>query len=181
MVGVNSSHEKPMQDKITYIGLGSNLNQPEQQLLDAQQALQQLPQSAVLEYSSFYWSKALTIDEQAMPDYLNAVVKISTTLAPLALLDQLQAIESAQGRVRSGKRWQARTLDLDILLYGDECFTTPRLTIPHPAICQRDFVIVPLLEIAPGLVLPGQEKLTDCLVSCGESIRKKVTLNGAVQ
>ena len=141
-----------------YIALGSNLHTPLEQLKRALKALAQLPQTQLMAVSSFYRSKPLGPQDQ--PDYLNAAVEISTALSPLALLDELQRIENEQGRVRL-RRWGERTLDLDILLYGDEIIQTERLTVPHYDMHNREFVIVPLAEIAPNLILPNGQKLAE--------------------
>ena len=143
---------------IAYIALGSNLHTPLEQLKRALKAMAQLPQTQLMVVSSFYRSKPLGPQDQ--PDYLNAIVEISTALSPLALLDELQRIENEQGRVRL-RRWGERTLDLDILLYGDEIIQTERLTVPHYDMHNREFVIVPLAEIAPNLILPNGQKLTE--------------------
>jgi 2-amino-4-hydroxy-6-hydroxymethyldihydropteridine diphosphokinase len=102
---------------------------------------------------------------QDQPEYVNAVMVIETTLPPLALLHSLQAIENAHGRVR-GQRWGARTLDLDILLYGDFHLNTQELTVPHPGMAQRAFVLQPLHECAPDLVIPGVGKISDLIEQC---------------
>ena len=141
-----------------YIALGSNLNTPVEQLHAALKAISQLPNTHLVTTSSFYKSKPLGPQDQ--PDYLNAAVEISTALSPLALLDELQRIENGQGRVRL-RRWGERTLDLDILLYGDEIIQTERLTVPHYDMHNREFVIVPLAEIAPNLILPNGQKLAE--------------------
>ncbi|MDG6896160.1 2-amino-4-hydroxy-6-hydroxymethyldihydropteridine diphosphokinase [Volucribacter amazonae] len=141
-----------------YIALGSNLAQPIQQLNTALQAIAHLPDTRLEAVSSFYQSKPLGPQDQ--PDYVNAVTCITTTLTPLALLDHLQQIEQQQGRVRL-RRWGERTLDLDILLYGDLVLQTERLTIPHYDMQNREFVIIPLIEIAPDLILPNGKKLED--------------------
>ena len=143
---------------IAYIALGSNLHTPREQLKRSLNALAQLPQTQLMAVSSFYRSKPLGPQDQ--PDYLNAAVEISTALSPLALLDELQRIENEQGRVRL-RRWGERTLDLDILLYGDEIIQTERLTVPHYDMHNREFVIVPLAEIAPNLILPNGQKLAE--------------------
>ena len=143
---------------IAYIALGSNLHTPLEQLKRALNALAQLPQTQLMAVSSFYRSKPLGPQDQ--PDYLNAAVEISTALSPLALLDELQRIENEQGRVRL-RRWGERTLDLDILLYGDEIIQTERLTVPHYDMHNREFVIAPLAEIAPNLILPNGQKLAE--------------------
>lgn len=144
-----------------YIALGSNLDTPIDQLHRALQAIKALPQTTLLAVSSFYQSKPLGPQDQ--PDYVNAVTKIETALAPLVLLDELQRIENEQGRVRL-RRWGERTLDLDILLYGNEIIQNERLTVPHYDMNNREFVIVPLAEIAPDLVLPNGTKLAELAI-----------------
>ncbi|MFU2077046.1 2-amino-4-hydroxy-6-hydroxymethyldihydropteridine diphosphokinase [Avibacterium endocarditidis] len=144
--------------KQVYIALGSNLATPVQQLENALHALQQLPHSQLVAVSHFYQSKPLGPQDQ--PDYVNAVACLTTALAPLDLLDQLQRIEQEQGRVRL-RRWGERTLDLDILLYGDEIIQSERLTVPHYDMQHREFVIVPLYEIAPNLTLPDGKNVAD--------------------
>lgn len=135
-----------------YIGLGSNLEQPRQQLDRAHRALSELPGSELITCSSYYTTAAVGPGQQ--PDYQNAVAELTTTLPPLALLDELQRIENEQGRRRE-VRWGARTLDLDLLLYGDRALDSTRLTLPHPRLHERRFVLEPLAEIAPQLLLPS--------------------------
>ncbi len=142
--------------KRVFIALGSNLASPVTQLESALQALARLPQTSLKKVSPFYQSAPLGPQDQ--PDYVNAVAELETDLAPLALLDALQNIEKEQGRVRL-RRWGERTLDLDILLIDDEIFTLPRLTVPHYDMLNREFVIIPLFDIAPDLTLPNGEKL----------------------
>ncbi|MFU2048643.1 2-amino-4-hydroxy-6-hydroxymethyldihydropteridine diphosphokinase [Avibacterium gallinarum] len=144
--------------KQVYIALGSNLATPVQQLENALHALQQLPHSQLVAVSHFYQSKPLGPQDQ--PDYVNAVACLATALAPLDLLDQLQRIEQEQGRVRL-RRWGERTLDLDILLYGNEIIQSERLTVPHYDMQHREFVIVPLYDIAPNLTLPDGKNVAD--------------------
>lgn len=139
-------------DNNIYIALGSNLANPINQLHSALKALAKLPQTTLRSVSSFYQSKPLGPQDQ--PDYVNAVACVTTELLPLDLLDQLQHIENQQGRVRH-RRWGERTLDLDILLYKNEIIQTERLIVPHYDMQQREFVIVPLYEIAPHLILPN--------------------------
>lgn len=146
-----------------YVGLGSNLDDPERQLRRALEALAQLPQTRLAGCSRFYRSAPLGPQDQ--PDYINAVAALETTLEAEALLDALQAIESAQGRVRL-RRWGPRTLDLDLLLYGDAVLATPRLTVPHPGLAERNFVLYPLADLAPEMVLPDGRALTDLLKQC---------------
>ena len=131
---------------ISYIALGSNLKSPERQLHQAIHALRQLPCTHVLAIAPFYRNKAF--GRRAQPSYCNTVVKISTTLPPQMLLYQCQRIEKRQGRVRRVK-WGARTIDLDIILYGNRHINTPTLTIPHPAAVTRDFVQIPLQQLNP--------------------------------
>ncbi|OOF51806.1 2-amino-4-hydroxy-6-hydroxymethyldihydropteridine diphosphokinase [Rodentibacter genomosp. 1] len=141
-----------------YIALGSNLNTPVEQLNSALNGIENLPKTQLLAVSSFYQSKPLGPQDQ--PDYVNAVAKITTALPPLSLLDELQRIENEQGRVRL-RRWGERTLDLDILLYGNEIIQNERLTVPHYDMHNREFVVVPLVEIAPDLIFPDGKKLTE--------------------
>ncbi len=144
---------------LAYIGLGSNLQQHSQQIQAALQALKQLPTTRLIGHSSLYRSPPLGPADQ--PDYINAVAILSTELSPHALLFLLQAIETQQGRVRNGLRWGPRTLDLDILLYDNLCLTDSRLTLPHPGFYERAFVLCPLYECAPDLVLPNGRPLAD--------------------
>lgn len=134
-----------------FVGLGSNLGHSQYHLKDACTALSQLPDTRIVRVSSLYLSKPLAGMQQ--PDYFNAVAWLDTRLAPLALLDQLQLIETEHGRVR-GERWGARTLDLDLLSYHRECWNTARLILPHPGLIEREFVVHPLAEIAAAINLP---------------------------
>ncbi len=156
-----------------WIGLGSNLNEPAHQLELALAVLQQLAMEDSLCCSSFYLSKALVAeraddDSGQQPDYVNAVARLRTTLAPHELLLQLQAIETLQGRVRDAAtpRWSPRTLDLDILLYGERQIDTPTLTVPHVAIRLREFVLYPLYEISPDLEVPLLGPLKQLVKRC---------------
>ena len=110
---------------------------------------------------------------QDQPDYVNAVMAVATTLAPLELLRGLQGIENNHGRIR-GERWGARTLDLDILLYGDNIIALPDLTVPHSGLTERAFVLYPLYEIAPQLTIPNKGKLIDLLANCPLAGLKKL-------
>ena len=137
-----------------YLGLGSNLNDPFSQLQQALQALEAVPGIRVSTVSAFY--RSLPIGPGEQPDYCNAVAEISTHLNPVDLLHSLQNIERAQGRDRkTGPRWSARTLDIDVLLYGDAIIDLDHLTVPHPEMADRNFVLVPLADIAPDLEVPG--------------------------
>lgn len=141
-----------------YIGLGSNLDDPRQQLQQALQALADMPSSTVLNASPFYRSAPLA--GMAQNEYCNAVAAVSTTLLPSSLLQQLQQIENNQGRVRF-ERWASRTLDLDLLLYDNAVIHTADLQVPHYALHERPFVVFPLLDIAPDLKLPDGTALRD--------------------
>ncbi|HEY0289170.1 MAG TPA: 2-amino-4-hydroxy-6-hydroxymethyldihydropteridine diphosphokinase [Pseudomonas sp.] len=145
-----------------YIGLGSNLADPAQQLREAIKSLAQLPQTSLSDVSSFYVSDSLL---PGQPRYTNAVAAIDTSLQPLALLDALQAVEIDQGRERH-ERWGPRTLDLDILLFGDCVIDEPRLKVPHYHMQARAFVLYPLAELAPGLVLADGRTLDQLLKGC---------------
>ncbi len=156
-----------------YIGVGSNLDQPVQQVLDAKQALQQLSETDLIKFSTLYVSSPMGPQDQ--PDYINAVAELKTTLSAHQLLERLQAIETQQGRVRK-QHWGARTLDLDILLYGDQQINTADLVIPHIGITQRAFVLFPLQEIAPEVDIPGYGKLSELFNACpANEIRKLET------
>ena len=147
-----------------YIGIGSNLSDPQAQVRAALKALACLPCSRLAAHSGLYRSRPLAGMDQ--PDYINAVAAIDTTLDPHALLAALQALENDQGRVRDGERWAARTLDLDLLLYGDRQLATDTLTVPHPGLRERSFVLYPLQEIAAQLRLPDGARLSDVIEAC---------------
>lgn len=132
-----------------YLGLGSNLNDPLSQIKQALEALKKLPDTVLECCSSFYQTKPVGFSEQ--PDFWNAVVKLDTTLDPYRLLDELHAIEKAQGRIRTAQKNGPRTLDLDILLYDTLTLKDEALMIPHPRMMDREFVLQPLREIAPLL------------------------------
>lgn len=151
-----------------YIGLGANLTEPVAQLQRAVQALKQLPNSQLGRVSCFYSSKPMGPQDQ--PDYVNAVAALDTALSAAELLAALQQIEQQQGRQRKAERWGPRTLDLDILLYGQQQIATSTLTVPHYGMTTREFVLYPLAEIAPDLVLPDGTVLTQLL--------QQVPLNG---
>ena len=142
--------------KTVYVALGSNLNDPLNQLKQAVQSLQAF--AINFEVSPFYGSKP--VGPQDQPDYVNAVAKFKTNLTALELLDKLQHIENSQGRVRL-RRWGERTLDLDIILYGNEQIQNERLTVPHIEMQNREFVIVPMYALSPDLVLPSGQKLAE--------------------
>ena len=157
-----------------YIGLGSNLAKPLQQLRAALQAIARLPHSQLQAHSSFYSSDPLGPADQ--PRYVNAVAALDTALEPWQLLDALQGIEQEQGRVRKAERWGPRTLDLDILLFGERLIDDERLTVPHYHMHARPFVLYPLAEIAPNLCLPDGRALDELLAACPfEGLRRRET------
>jgi len=142
---------------VAYIGLGSNLSEPIKQIQLAISEIEQIPHSLVTTASSLYLSKPMGPQDQ--DDYINAVLAIKTSLSAIELLNALQAIENSSGRVRKENRWGARILDLDIILFGNEVINTDRLTVPHYGMCEREFVLLPLAEIAPELTLPHGESV----------------------
>ncbi|WP_230425647.1 2-amino-4-hydroxy-6-hydroxymethyldihydropteridine diphosphokinase [Spartinivicinus ruber] len=146
-----------------YLGLGSNLSSPLQQLAAAVSAIKQMPSTKLASISPIYQSAP--VGPEGQPDYLNAVVAIDTQFAALDLLDHTQAIEKEQGRVRD-IRWGPRTLDIDILLYGDETINSERLIVPHYQLTVRNFVLLPLHDIAPTLVLPTGTSIKDLASHC---------------
>jgi 2-amino-4-hydroxy-6-hydroxymethyldihydropteridine diphosphokinase len=156
--------------RVAFIGLGSNLENPESQLRRAVQTLDSLSGCSVLAVSSMYRSAPMGPQDQ--PDYVNAVAQLATVLSPDALLDQLQGVEQVHGRTRE-QHWGPRTLDLDILLYGDEVIVTERLQIPHPGLALRNFVLYPLAEIDDRIVVPGLGSVKSLLGQCprGELLR----------
>jgi 2-amino-4-hydroxy-6-hydroxymethyldihydropteridine diphosphokinase len=147
-----------------YIGLGSNLESPVAQIKSARMAILRLAGIEERAFSNLYASAPMGPQDQ--PEYVNAVMVIDTDLPPLELLHALQGIEKAHGRVRGNQRWGARTLDLDLLLYGDQQIDLPELTVPHPGIAERPFVLYLLLECAPDLVIPGKGKVSELLTQC---------------
>ncbi|ELY2621435.1 2-amino-4-hydroxy-6-hydroxymethyldihydropteridine diphosphokinase [Cronobacter malonaticus] len=146
---------------LAFIALGSNLAEPLSQVNNALAALARIPGSRIVATSSFYRTPPLGPQDQ--PDYLNAAVALETTLSAEALLDNTQRIELEQGRLRKAERWGPRTLDLDIMLFGDATINTGRLTVPHYDMKNRAFMLLPLSEIAPALRFPDGERLADVL------------------
>ncbi|WP_368542171.1 2-amino-4-hydroxy-6-hydroxymethyldihydropteridine diphosphokinase [Enterobacter soli] len=137
---------------LAYIALGSNLASPLEQVNAAVKALGEIPQSRIVAVSSFYRTPPMGPQDQ--PDYLNAAVALETALDAETLLDNTQRIELQQGRVRKDERWGPRTLDLDIMLFGQDVIATERLTVPHYDMKNRGFMLWPLFEIAPDLTFP---------------------------
>ncbi|BCN92933.1 2-amino-4-hydroxy-6-hydroxymethyldihydropteridine pyrophosphokinase [Thiomicrorhabdus immobilis] len=155
-----------MTTKRVYIGLGSNLADPVEQLNIALESIASLPATQLIQTSSFYGSKPLGPQDQ--PDFINAVCEIQTELTPADLLKELQTIELEQGRIKK-RHWGERLIDLDILLFGEEVIDTPDLIVPHSQITLRDFVLIPLAEIAPGLVIPQKGEISELISQLQES------------
>jgi 2-amino-4-hydroxy-6-hydroxymethyldihydropteridine diphosphokinase len=147
-----------------YVGLGGNLDDPQERLRSARRAIGEIPGVRETAFSSLYRSAPMGPADQ--PDYVNAVMAIETRLPALELIARLQAIELAYGRVRNGQHWGPRTLDLDILLFGQESIASELLTVPHPGIPHREFVLYPLQEVAPGLEIPGLGPLEELVRQC---------------
>lgn len=147
-----------------FLGLGSNLQEPICQIKCATSYIKSLSNTQVLRRASLYRSSPMGDIKQA--DYINTVIEICTEFTPLDLLDKLQEIELKQGRIRKNERWGPRTIDLDILLFGDLQLSTEKLTIPHYGMKQREFVLYPLFEIAPKLILPDGTGLETLLATC---------------
>ena len=155
---------------LAYIGLGSNLNNPKEQIKQALMALDGSEDVSVVGLSSLYQSKP--VDGSDQPDYLNAVCKVNTHLTALELLHVCQHIEQSQHRVRE-KKWRARTIDLDIIIYGAQVIASKQLVVPHPEMMNRHFVLVPLYEIEPDLDVPVLGPL--------EELMDKIDTNGLVK
>ncbi len=155
---------------LAYVGLGANVGEPRRQLRAALAELNGLPKTRITASSSFYRSAPL--DHTDQPDFLNAVVQLDTELAAEALLDRLQEIENRHGRERPYPG-APRTLDLDLLLHGVQSIATPRLTLPHPRMHKRAFVLEPLTEIAPDIAIPGRGAARELLAAChGQNIER---------
>ncbi len=157
--------------QLAYVGLGSNLSNPQARIAQAIGAIDKIQNTAVVKVSSMYLSKPMGPQDQN--DYINAVVALHTSLSALALLDALQAIESQAGRVRKANRWGARVLDCDILLYGDHTINNSRLTVPHYGMKLREFVLFPLAEISQNLTLPDGSSV--------DELTNQIDCNGIVK
>ena len=156
---------------IAYVGLGANIGEPGRQLRAAIEELMNLPGSKSVLASSVYSSAPLGHADQ--PDFLNAVVRLDTALAPEHLLGQLQEIEKRHGRERPFAG-APRTLDLDLLLYGEEAIASPRLTVPHPRMHERAFVLKPLLELDSAITVPGKGLAATLLSACSSQKVEKI-------
>lgn len=153
-----------------YVGLGANLGEPRRQLTEAIIAMSGLPETRLAGHSSFYRTGPVGFQNQ--PEFLNAVAALDTRLAPGVLLEGLQGIERRHRRERSFPN-APRTLDLDLLLFGDEQIARPGLTVPHPRMLERSFVMVPLAEIAPAAMVPGNGRVAD--------LARKVDASGMIR
>ena len=155
-----------------YVALGANLGNPQEALQAALEDLRQTAGVGVTAVSSFYRTAPV---ESSGPDYVNAVAEVATTLAASELLHVLQRIENAHGRVRpAGVVNAPRTLDLDLLLFGKDTVATPELTVPHPRMHLRAFVLVPLLEIAPDALIPGLGAARDYVAATADQAIQKI-------
>ncbi|HEX6613395.1 MAG TPA: 2-amino-4-hydroxy-6-hydroxymethyldihydropteridine diphosphokinase [Rhodanobacteraceae bacterium] len=150
-----------------YVALGSNLDDPRAQVLRGFDALTRLPGSRLLARSRLYRSAPWGVTEQ--PGFVNAAAELETTLAPRQLLDSLLDIERAAGRDRGGPRWGPRVLDLDLLLYGNLQCEDPGLTLPHPRLHERAFVLLPLNELAPDFEVPSRGRVRELLARMDSS------------
>ena len=157
---------------IVYIGLGSNMDTPEQHINSAIDSLNNLQSSRLLKVSSLYKSKP--VGPQNQDDYINAVAELDTGLEALELLDNLQKIEVEHGRNRSGERWGPRTLDLDILIFGNKQIDNSRLNVPHREMLKRAFVLVPLAEINPDCEIPGAGVVSDYIYKLDQDSLEKL-------
>lgn len=153
-----------------FIGLGSNLDNPLAQVIKATKALAELPNTELIAVSPWYQSAPIG---PAQPDFINGVAKLATTLSPIAMLDALQAIEQAHQRVRE-LHWGPRTLDLDILLWGEQVIDEPRLQVPHPFLKERAFALQPLLDIEPNAQFPCGMRVIDALAHCDQTGLKQL-------
>lgn len=151
---------------VVYVGLGSNLEDPTAQLARAVAELASLPNTTLQAQSPFYASRP--VGPQDQPDFVNGAVQLATDLPPHQLLDHLQAIEQAHGRERL-RHWGPRTLDLDLLLYGNDSIHDERLTVPHVELANRDFVLQPLLDLNPELTLPDGRRIETLRQACPDN------------
>lgn len=159
-----------------FIGLGSNLGGPVVQLPRAVRMLHALPETAVSGTSPAYWSLPWGVVDQ--PEFLNAVVRLDTALSARDLLDRMQAIEAGQGRRRSTEvRWGPRSLDLDLLVFGDQTIAEPGLQVPHPRLAARSFVVVPLADLEPDLVIPGHGRVAEMARAIDRSGLRRAAVN----
>ena len=175
-----TSHSSQIKPVLCYVALGSNIGDSIVYLMAGLQALANHSELDFLNVSRFYQSKPH--GPQNQPDYINAAVEFETTLEAEALLDELQKIENDNDRLREGvERWGARTLDLDLLFYGDELINTERLTVPHPRICERPFVLYPLRDLLKdkgdqeeNLKITKKTSLNDCIAKLSNKAKSEI-------
>lgn len=147
-----------------HVGLGANLDNPPEQLRSAVRALELIPNTRHVHCSSYYRSAPVGFSKQ--PDFVNAVCRLETALPVRVLMRALLDIEQAHGRVRGEQKGGPRTLDLDLLLYGQQIVNEPDVVVPHPRLHERAFVLAPLAEIDPQQVIPGKGLVTTLLAAC---------------
>ncbi len=157
---------------LAYIALGSNLQDPAKQVSLAFQEISELPDTIIIRHSSLYRTAPVGYDNQ--PDFINAAVEVETTLEPLTLLRALLALETSHGRERPFPN-APRVLDLDLLIYDDIAMNTEELTLPHPRMHERGFVLLPLAEIAPDLVIGKHGKAAELAQQCADQGVEKIT------
>ena len=161
---------QPKHDGIVcYLGLGSNLGDRAAQLAEALRRLDRHPQLQVLKASSVYETDP--VGPQDQPDFLNLVAQLAVHCTPEELLQMVQRVEQQMGRVRQ-RRWGQRNIDIDILLFGDQTIDTPELQVPHPALKERQFVLVPLAEITPDLILPDGRRAVQAAHADDPTVRR---------
>lgn len=151
--------------ELAFVALGSNLDDPERQVNRAFELLDNIKSTELIARSSLY--RSAPFGSVVQPDFINAVACLRSTLTPMALLNELHRIERSSGRKR-GIRWGPRTLDLDLLVFGHEEIEQKGLTLPHPGIAERNFVLLPLIEIAPELIIPGLGRVSELTVDRDE-------------
>lgn len=167
-----------------WLGLGSNLEQPRQQLLNSLAWLKSHSAIKLEGVSPVYLSPAMVlpgVDATAVADYLNMVVNVKTTLAPTALLQAIKQQEQAQGRDLSAKRWSSRPIDIDILMYDQIVLSSEQLTLPHPGIAERDFVLLPWRDLSANTVIPSLGTVADCAAALNDISAKLVDKQFAAQ
>jgi 2-amino-4-hydroxy-6-hydroxymethyldihydropteridine diphosphokinase len=149
---------------MVFIGLGANLDNPVQQVRSAITELNELPETRCVKASQLY--RSVPMGTVVQDDFINSVAQLETFLSPQQLLIELQTLEQRHHRTRK-EHWGPRTLDLDLLLYGEQIIDQPDLQVPHSGLAERNFVLIPLYEIAPDLLLPDNQKLADLAKQCG--------------
>lgn len=167
-----------------WLGLGSNLAQPSRQLSIALGWLKDHPSISLEAVSPVYLSPAMVLpgtDASALADYLNLVAKVSTTLEPNALLQAIKQQEAAQGRDLGALRWSSRPIDIDILSYGELILSSEQLTLPHPGIAQRDFVLLPWRDLAANTVIPCLGTVADCAAALNDISARPIDTQLAAQ